>query len=184
MTNSNLIITDFQLVIGITFIHSIIWWASSLSRLILWLIMVLRLWLLHMIWSLVPMDKKTLFIARQTESSWGTKKGREFRQHMKWAMGLCKIQVCKNSRDKLNPWPAANRHFVQAISRFSGSRHHTGGWTNSSSWRSSYHLLSKQQLSHITYKGIRNYPGKFLFSSLVDKVIEIIETWRVISKLH
>jgi len=29
-----------------------------------------------------------------------------------------------------------------------------------------------------------HYPGEFLFRSLVDRVIEIIETWRVVSKLH
>ena len=33
-------------------------------------------------------------------------------------------------------------------------------------------------------KFFKTYPGEFLLSSLVDKVIDIIDTWRVISTLH
>ena len=46
--------------------------------------------------------QKTLFIVRKNQAKRvqfrGYRKGRELRQHIKWAMGLCKIQVSKNSR--------------------------------------------------------------------------------------
>lgn len=44
---------------------------------------------------------------------------------------------------------------------------------------------SKSRLSYSTATVSKlSYPGEFLFSSRFDKVIDIIETWRVISTLH